>query len=108
MKTFFKEPRQTKKARKAAVAVVRPQIFEESGGYCICCGLRFAQSMHEVKPKSKGGWVSVENSIPVCGSGTTGCHGMLQRNEITATRRGTRWIFRPRYPWAKRWMEGGR
>lgn len=25
---------------------------------------------------------SLENSIAVCGSGTTGCHGELQRNRI--------------------------
>lgn len=39
-------------------------------------------SVHELVFKSLGGKVSLENSVTVCGSGTTGCHGYLQSHEI--------------------------
>jgi hypothetical protein len=41
-----------------------------------------AESVHEIVPKSLGGKVSLENSIPVCGDGVRGCHGLLQRHEV--------------------------
>jgi hypothetical protein len=77
--------REKKHTHAQAVATVRPAIFTASGGWCVCCRIRRAESMHEVLPRSRGGKVSIANSIPVCGSGTTKCHGFLQRNAITAT-----------------------
>ncbi len=34
-------------------------------------------------PRSLGGKVSRKNSIALCGSGTTGCHGLIQAHRIT-------------------------
>ncbi len=64
---------------------VRPQVFIREGHICRCCQMRPAQSMHELKPRSLCGTVSLENSIAVCGSGTTGCHGELQARRIDWT-----------------------
>jgi hypothetical protein len=66
---------------------VRDDIVAREKGECRCCReffkrLRPIESMHEIEPRSIGGAVSTENSIGVCGSGTTGCHGALQANRI--------------------------
>jgi hypothetical protein len=41
---------------------------------CAGCGGR-ATNAHHVVPRSAGGDDVDENLLPVCGSGTTGCHG---------------------------------
>jgi hypothetical protein len=100
-----KRKRDKKKAHREAVQTVRPAIFAASGGICVCCGVRRAESMHEEVPRSLGGKVSLDNSIPVCGSGTTKCHGFLQRNAIKVTRddEGRR-VFTPTTRAAIAWM----
>lgn len=60
---------------------IRVAVFARDGGRCRCCG-RPATSMHELRPRSLGGAVSLANSIAVCGDGVQGCHGRLQRHEI--------------------------
>src|SRR3954451_3813241 len=81
------EPRKRTKARKvrvsrAAVRDVRAYVFAREREICRCCRFRPAESMHELRPRSLRGKVSRTNSVAVCGSGTTGCHGYLQANEI--------------------------
>src|SRR5688572_25410915 len=75
-----------KAERKEKIQTVRPAIFERAQGWCECCRIRPATSMHEDRPKSLFGnrndAISEENSYAVCGTGTTGCHGHLQRHEI--------------------------
>lgn len=71
----------------ARVRAVRDQVFDRERGECRCCRefygrRRAAGSMHEIRPRSIGGEVSLENSIAVCGSGTSGCHGELQSYRI--------------------------
>lgn len=63
-------------------AAVRTYVFDREHNGCRVCRRRFAESMHELVPRSLGGKVSKRNSIAVCGSGTTGCHGFLQRHQI--------------------------
>jgi hypothetical protein len=81
------EPRKRTKARKvrvsrAVVRDVRAYVFAREREICRCCRFRPAESMHELRPRSLRGKVSRTNSVAVCGSGTTGCHGYLQANEI--------------------------
>ena len=76
--------RKKKRTHAQHVAEIRRQVFERERGMCRCCGVRPAESMHEIRPRSLGGKVSLENSIAVCGDGVRGCHGRLQRHEITA------------------------
>lgn len=64
--------------------------------------------MHELLFRSLGGKVSRRNSVAVCGSGVSRCHGYLQRNEIewqgdSQGAEGTL-IFRPRTCRAAEWM----
>jgi hypothetical protein len=58
-------------------------VFDRERHTCRCCLRRSAQSMHELLFRSVGGKRSANNSIAVCGDGTRGCHGFLQRHEIT-------------------------
>jgi len=81
---------QTRKQAKAKAArehakhvkAVRAYVFDRENGICRCCRIRLADSMHEIVPRSLGGEVSRENSVALCGSGTTGCHGRIQSHRI--------------------------
>jgi len=82
------EPRTRVKARakreqRDHVTEVRQYVFARERDLCRCCRFRRAESMHELRPKSLRGRVSRSNSIAVCGDGVRGCHGFLQRHEIT-------------------------
>lgn len=81
------EPRKRTAARRSRLALknthmVRMFVFARERNICRCCRARPADSMHEMRPRSLGGKVSRQNSIAVCGSGTTGCHGLLQAHRI--------------------------
>lgn len=81
------EPRERTKARRERVerdrnAEIRSYVFDREQNFCRCCGVRRAESMHEIRFRSLGGRVSKTNSIAVCGSGTTKCHGYLQTLKI--------------------------
>lgn len=82
------EEKQQRDAAEAAEAKAnRLQVLGREKGECRCCReffdrLRAAQSVHEIRFRSLGGKRTTENSIAVCGSGTTGCHGMLQQLKI--------------------------
>lgn len=71
-----------KRTHAEFVSEIRTYVFGRERGICRCCRVRRAESMHELRPKSLGGRVSRRNSIAVCGSGTTGCHGHLQQHQV--------------------------
>lgn len=73
--------RQQHVTRKATTDV-RTYVFARERNLCRCCRWRAAESMHELRPRSLRGKVSRTNSVAVCGSGTTGCHGHLQAYRI--------------------------
>jgi hypothetical protein len=84
------EPRKKLSARKdrekdAHVGRVRKQVFAAHDDLCVVCHWP-AESMHEITPASVVGdrvkATTVDNSVPVCGSGTTGCHGLLQQHIV--------------------------
>lgn len=77
-----KSKRRAKRVQGDHVAAIREYVFDREWGVCRCCSFRGADSMHEIRPKSLRGKVSRTNSIAVCGSGTTGCHGFLQTRKI--------------------------
>lgn len=59
----------------------RPLVRARSGGMCetrlpgACLGR--ATNMHHRKNRSQGGRWAASNLLDLCGSGTTGCHGVL-------------------------------
>ena len=100
--------RRHRRATAERTAAVRAFVFGRERGICRCCRRRPADSMHELRPRSLGGLISHKNSVAVCGSGTTGCHGMLQARRITYTHggdlaQGVLW-FIPKDQPAAEWM----
>lgn len=48
--------------------------------WCLICG-ELAGSTHHVIKRSQGGDDDRRNFVPLCGSGTTGCHGLIEAND---------------------------
>lgn len=96
-----------KRERSQFIKAVRAEVMERDGYICRCCGWRAADSMHEIVPRSLGGKVSLENSIALCGSGTTGCHGFIQQHKIDMVKSVItgEWDFIPKSPKAEEWMD---
>lgn len=96
-----------KRERSKVVKQVRPKIFDRAGNVCECCRIRPAESMSEYKPRSVGGKISEDNSDALCGSGTTGCHGHVQRHNIirSVDEHGQKTFTAVREV-ARRWMAG--
>lgn len=111
------ERRKKTKAREERVeservAKVRAYVFARERNVCRCCRCRPAESMHELRPRSLRGKVSRSNSVAVCGSGTTGCHGFLQQHRITWDGSHTlgaeaTLYFMPKDQGARDWMKLG-
>lgn len=74
--------RRAKREKADRITEMRLYVFARERNLCRCCRLRPAESMHEIRPRSLGGKVSKTNSIALCGSGTTGCHGFCQTHQI--------------------------
>jgi hypothetical protein len=64
--------------------LVKPGLWEEvmatTGGLCARCRAAPAKSVHHRLKKSRGGRLIEDtfNCVPLCGSGTTGCHGHVE------------------------------
>lgn len=50
---------------------------------CGICGHR-SETGHHVISRKQGGDDVLANIVPLCGSGTTGCHGRIENEEIGA------------------------
>lgn len=107
------EPRKRTKARKkrqqsAQTKAIRLAVFDREQAICRCCRIRVADSMHEIVPRSLGGKVSTQNSVALCGSGTTGCHGLCQSYRVLIHGRDANGPlrFEPATQAAKDWLEG--
>ena len=55
----------------------RELLLLRSQGVCELCGAAQATNWHHRKNRSQGGGNSLSNAMHLCGSGTTGCHGMV-------------------------------
>ena len=62
-----------------------------TGTCCIVCG-RYGTNRHHEPPKGLGGeraWKG--NFVSLCGSGTTGCHGLYHARKLKLRWSGERW-----------------
>lgn len=62
-----------------------------SGGLCECCGRERGGNGHHRKLRQMGGSEPderIENIVWVCGSGTTGCHGIIHHERGLAAAYG--------------------
>lgn len=71
---------------------VRAAIYQAGEGRCIGCGRADVTAQHR-RRRGMGGsrdpLISTPaNGVPLCGSGTTGCHGWTERHPIEAKRLG--------------------
>lgn len=65
-----------------------------TGSCCIVCG-RFGANRHHEPPKGTGTWRTWNGSLlSLCGSGTTGCHGLRHAGRLELEWRGGRWMWR--------------
>lgn len=70
-------------------------LMLRSGGRCECCGGQAGWSgwsRHHRQPRGMGGTKrdvhGLDNLLLICGSGTTGCHGHIERNREWAYETG--------------------
>lgn len=70
---FVANPRQWAKLRR--------DLIGSTYAKCAGCGEFFAAarlSLHHLIPRSLGGDDLAQNLVPLCGTGTTGCHGEFE------------------------------
>jgi hypothetical protein len=73
-------------------AQTRRVVLERDGWSCVSCGRYlnlYDYSVHHRVPRGMGGskvpWIDLPaNLLCLCGSGTTGCHGWVERNRTQA------------------------
>lgn len=79
-------------------APVRAALYERSHGCCEACGKVGANNAHHRKNQSQGGPDTLGNLMLLCGSGTTGCHGIITVHPQRALQLGftvPRWVDDP-------------
>lgn len=74
----------------------RNTVLTRAMGLCELCGAQ-ASNIHHRRPRGMGGtkasWINEPpNLLALCGSGTMGCHGMIEANRATAYVNG--WLLR--------------
>lgn len=57
------------------------------GAYCAVCRAKPADSYHHICRRSQSGDDLLVNLLPVCGSGTTGCHGRIEARDPAVLRK---------------------
>lgn len=62
---------------------------------CAVCGKPSATG-HHLLSRKQGGDDEIANIAPLCGSGTTGCHGLIENEDEGARRALGAWIMRER------------
>lgn len=63
--------------RKRATKADWRELHDAKGGPCRLCGTA-QYTLHHLVPRSMGGDDTFDNLAPLCGSGTTGCHGSVE------------------------------
>ena len=72
-------------------AKVRSLVEARDGNRCVKCGQLVARdedSIHHRIPRGRGGTNDVENLILLCGTGTTGHHGWVEKNRAVSYKLG--------------------
>jgi len=84
-------------------------------GDCRVCGTRWPLTRHHLIKRSQGGDDIDDNLVPLCGNGTTGCHGRVEARDSNTlhllrhlltpeevayckAKKGEAWLDRM-YPW---------
>lgn len=74
-----------KKARRTDASKPRiKEIRAKKAAECRLCGTTEGVNAHHLIPRSLGGLWTESNVVGLCGSGTTGCHGDVERRHVDA------------------------
>lgn len=71
-------------ARKRATRAEWRELHGAKNGACRICGAPGPSNLHHIVPRSLGGGDTFHNLAPLCGSGTTGCHGLVESRNAHA------------------------
>lgn len=85
-KPFSKEQQLARPSKPARPSAQRQrEMRERKQGPCRVCGQTGPNNLHHVLPRHYGliAWTE-SNLIPLCGSGTTGCHGLVEAHDRAA------------------------
>lgn len=85
----------TTRTLTAAEQRVRDHVMAINLGYCCLCRRQASNFGHRL-PEGQGGPYIVPNGLPVCGSGTTGCHGASESRRALSYSCG--WLIRDAGP----------
>lgn len=77
-------PRRT--SRKRATKADWRELHGAKGGPCRLCG-NAQYTLHHTVPRSLGGGDTFDCLVPLCGSGTTGCHGLVENRDAATLRK---------------------
>ena len=80
--TFARSPLRLRRRARGISPRVRAAVLARDGYACVRCGISLRlgmdpYSIHHRKQRSLGGDNSLPNLITLCGTGTTGCHGIV-------------------------------
>lgn len=88
--------RQRKRYDTGPDQATRVALWERANGRCEVCGLPIAMdrwpgySRHHRLPRGRGGHNRLSNLLLLCGTGTTGCHGLIESQRALAY--GNGWL----------------
>jgi hypothetical protein len=60
------------------------RLRAEKIAMCRVCAEKIGSTLHHLVSKSLGGDDMADNLVPLCGSGTTGCHGLIEARDAWA------------------------
>jgi hypothetical protein len=60
------------------------RLRAEKIALCRVCSDAVGATLHHLVSKSLGGGDVADNLVPLCGSGTTGCHGLVEAHNMWA------------------------
>lgn len=88
-------PRPAKRLRlsRAKWRALVALVVEREGNRCaVCRGWHASMNGHHVYPRDLGGDDVEANVAPLCGSGTTGCHGLVHAGDAWAVSTLRQWV----------------
>lgn len=71
-------------------------LYARAGGHCEICNVDLttgrSYSKHHRLPRGRGGGNGLSNLMLLCGTGTSACHGMVEKHRTAAYDKG--WLVR--------------
>lgn len=71
--------------RRVASAKTWARLQDERQGPCLVCG-QAPCTLHHVVPRDRFGDDIADNLVPLCGDGTSGCHGLVEAGDAETLR----------------------